>query len=151
MKKMSISLIVMCSLLSSHSNASDSAPQIVSSQDEVYGIIFSNPKGDMNLLLAGTQECQQLAGSVASTATNADPVNGSGVRGAAKGAAAGAAVGAISGNSGSDAAKVGAAVGLVGGRLSKNSEQNAQQTNSEQEQQMVMRNCMSERGFNALN
>ena len=127
------------------------ANEIVSSKDQVYGIIFSDPQGNKGNLDAKIQECQTLAKSVENDPQQTGPVNGSGVRGAARGAAAGAAVGAISGNSGSDGAKIGAAVGLVGGRLSRNAELNAQKNHSDQQQKQVMRNCMIERGFNALN
>ncbi|MEF1169042.1 glycine zipper family protein [Vibrio campbellii] len=76
---------------------------------------------------------------------------GSGVKGAAKGAAAGALVGSISGNSGSDAAKTGAAIGVVGGRLS--SRQDAKNADTQQTEafKVVLRNCMIDKKYVALN
>lgn len=152
MKIFSSCLVISCSIAALFSHSAMANSSVVSVKDEIYGIVFSDPKGDSTALNASIQECQVLAQSVAQPSENEDkPVNGSGVKGAAKGAAAGAAVGAISGNSGSDGAKVGAAIGLIGGRLGKNAEQNAQQTHSSQGQLQVMRNCMAERGYNALN
>ncbi|WP_394251865.1 glycine zipper family protein [Vibrio profundi] len=152
MKKLTSRFVLTFSLSALLISPSFASSSVVSVKDEIYGIVFSDHNGDKDALNAAIQECQVLAQSVAQpVADSGKPVNGSGARGAAKGAAAGAAVGAISGNSGSDGAKIGAAIGLVGGRLGKNAEQNAQQTHSVQQQQQVMRNCMVERNFNALN
>ncbi|MGF1694412.1 glycine zipper family protein [Vibrio kyushuensis] len=93
-------------------------------------------------------ECQDIA----NTTQKAEATNkGSAVSGAAKGAAAGAAVGAISGNSGSDAAKTGAAIGLVSGRIKGNRAADASQQQNQQAYQTVLRNCMTDKHFVALN
>ncbi|MGF1751089.1 MULTISPECIES: glycine zipper family protein [Vibrio] len=92
--------------------------------------------------------CQTLANHTQESVTSNQ---GSGVRGLLKGAAAGAAVGAISGGSGSDAAKIGAAGGLVVGRVQGNAKQSAQQSSNMNNYKTVMRNCMVERQYVALN
>ncbi|MCW8345423.1 glycine zipper family protein [Vibrio sp. ZSDZ65] len=92
--------------------------------------------------------CQTLANHTQEEVTSNQ---GSAVRGLLKGAAAGAAVGAISGGSGSDTAKVGAAGGLVVGRMHGNANQAAQQSNNLNNYKTVMRNCMVERQYVALN
>ncbi len=70
---------------------------------------------------------------------------------AARGAAIGAAAGAISGNSGSQGAKTGAGVGVVaaGARNAKNRREAKSQTKEEKD--MVVKNCMRGRGYNVLN
>ena len=73
------------------------------------------------------------------------------VSGAAKGAALGAAAGAISGGSGSDGAKTGAAVGVVGGFLGKSRSKRQNQQSYEQEQTLIIKNCMTNRGYVVLN
>lgn len=94
-------------------------------------------------------ECQDLATSTTSSVN--DTTKGSGARGAAKGAAKGATIMAIAGESGSDGAKVGAAVGVVKGR--RDSKKSAQQASAHNEQQYatVLRNCMLDKKYVALN
>ncbi|MCJ2378188.1 glycine zipper family protein [Vibrio sp. ZSDZ34] len=92
--------------------------------------------------------CQNLANQTQEEVVEA---KGSGVRGLLKGAAAGAAVGAISGGSGSDAAKVGAAGGLLVGRVAGKGNQSAQQQKNLENYKVVLRNCMIERKYVALN
>ncbi|MHA2877288.1 glycine zipper family protein [Vibrio campbellii] len=94
-------------------------------------------------------ECVGIAEQASQTASVEQ--KGSGVKGAAKGAAAGALVGSISGNSGSDAAKTGAAIGVVGGRLS--SRQDAKNADTQQAEafKVVLRNCMIDKKYVALN
>ena len=94
-------------------------------------------------------QCQSIA--TQTTSEVADTTSGSALRGAAKGAAAGATVGAVSGNSGSNGAKIGASVGLLTGRVSgKRAQQHAIQQNEEQ-YKLVMRNCMLDQKYVALN
>ncbi|MGR5175815.1 glycine zipper family protein [Vibrio mediterranei] len=92
--------------------------------------------------------CQNLANQTQEEAVES---KGSGARGLLKGAAAGAAVGAISGGSGTDAAKVGAAGGLVVGRMAGKGNESAQQQKNLENYKVVLRNCMIERKYVALN
>ncbi|WP_261836435.1 hypothetical protein [Vibrio ishigakensis] len=94
-------------------------------------------------------ECQQLATSTQSNVQ--DTTKGSGARGAAKGAAKGATVMAIAGESGSDGAKVGAAVGVVKGRRDSKKATQQAMANNEQQYATVLRNCMVDKKYVALN
>ncbi|MGF1751742.1 hypothetical protein [Vibrio cionasavignyae] len=98
---------------------------------------------------AELNECVSIATQASSQPET--QTRGSGARGAAKGAAAGAIVGSVSGNSGSDAAKTGAAIGVVGGRLSARQESKANQEEAEASYKTVLRNCMIEKHYVALN
>ncbi|ASI96587.1 glycine zipper domain-containing protein [Vibrio rotiferianus] len=94
-------------------------------------------------------DCVSLAEQASQTAT----INkkGSGAKGAAKGAAAGALIGSISGNSGSDAAKTGAAIGVVGGRLESRKSSKQSENQQMESFKTVLRNCMTEKQYVALN
>ncbi|MCL9773767.1 glycine zipper family protein [Vibrio methylphosphonaticus] len=74
-----------------------------------------------------------------------------GVKRGLRGAAAGAIAGSVSGNSGSSAAKTGAAIGTTVGVLSGAGSKNAAKQANQQERDSLMRNCMSGRGYDALN
>jgi hypothetical protein len=91
-------------------------------------------------------QCEELAAQV-----QKDNRSRGAVGSAAKGAAVGAAGTAIAGGSGSDGAKVGAGVGLAAGVIGGRRDRIANQANYEAEQQEVMRNCMTNRGYTVLN
>lgn len=93
------------------------------------------------------QSCQGAGTQV----QNKEPEREGLVRGAARGAAIGAAAGAVSGNSGSDGARSGAGVGVaaVGVRNAKNRREAKTETKDEIE--MVVKNCMRSRGYTVLN
>lgn len=93
--------------------------------------------------------CQGVAESTLKAPT--DTKKGSGVKGATKGAAAGAAVGAISGGSGSDAAKTGAAIGVASGRVSGRRAGAQAEEDNKAMYATVLRNCMIDKKYNALN
>ncbi|MCL9775643.1 hypothetical protein [Vibrio methylphosphonaticus] len=98
---------------------------------------------------AELNECVSIASQVSTQPET--QTRGSGARGAAKGAAAGAVVGSVSGNSGTDAAKTGAAIGVVGGRLSARQESKANQEAADTSYKTVLRNCMLDKHYVALN
>ena len=98
---------------------------------------------------ADMYECEQLLKQVDhnQTASLGKSVVGS----TAKGAAIGAAGAAIGGGSGSNGAKVGAGIGLISGALKHGSaKRQAEQAYNDQEH-IVMRNCMVGRGYSVLN
>ncbi|MFO6422149.1 glycine zipper family protein [Motilimonas sp. KMU-193] len=90
--------------------------------------------------------CEQLASQVQTNQHSTSIVGTT-----AKGALAGAAIGAISGNSGSKGAKTGAGVGLAAGIIGKSSSKHSERQANSNEKQMVMRNCMTNRGYTVLN
>jgi hypothetical protein len=96
---------------------------------------------------ADLQACQSAGTQVQAQNPEREAVVGT----AARGAAIGAAAGAISGNSGSKGAKTGAGVGVVaaGTRNAKNKREAKSQTKEEKD--MVVKNCMRGRGYNVLN
>ncbi|WP_059020851.1 hypothetical protein [Vibrio coralliirubri] len=102
-----------------------------------------------NVTLEVAQEelatCQGVAESTLTAPT--ETKKGSGVKGAAKGAAAGA----ISGGSGSDAAKTGAAIGVVSGRVSGRRAGAQAEEDNKAMYATVLRNCMIDKKYNALN
>ncbi|WP_299568579.1 glycine zipper domain-containing protein [uncultured Shewanella sp.] len=116
--------------------------------DQRSGLIFSYSDIASSQTQTDLTQCQQVANS-SKKAT--EDKKGSGLKGAAKGAAAGAAVGAISGGSGSDGAKIGAAAGVVGGRLSGRKQEKEREAANEQAYETVMRNCMINKNYVALN
>ncbi|BEU05408.1 hypothetical protein OAG1_42080 [Agarivorans sp. OAG1] len=116
--------------------------------EPITGLIFSYNEQEASQVHYDLSQCQAAAQSSQQQTTDK---RGSGARGAAKGALAGAAVGAISGGSGSDGAKVGAAAGVVGGRLSARKQSKDIEEKNAQNLQTVMRNCMQNQGYTALN
>ncbi|MCK6261733.1 glycine zipper family protein [Vibrio sp. ZSDE26] len=116
--------------------------------DASTNLIFDYDNISQEEAIEQLDECQDIA---MTTQTEEASNKGSAVSGAAKGAAAGAAVGAISGNSGSDAAKTGATIGLVSGRVKGNRAAEASKQNNQQAYQTVLRNCMTDKHFVALN
>jgi hypothetical protein len=93
------------------------------------------------------QSCQGASVQVQEKTAEREKVAGT----TARTAAVGAAAGAISGGSGSQGAKTGAAVGVVAGtaRNAKNRREAKADTNNERE--MVVKNCMRGRGYTVLN
>ncbi|QIA63781.1 glycine zipper family protein [Vibrio astriarenae] len=91
-------------------------------------------------------QCEELAGQVQKETRSRGAVGG-----AVKGAALGAAGSAIAGGSGSSGAKVGAGVGVAAGVLGGSRDRRENQDNYEADQQTVMRNCMTNRGYTVLN
>ncbi|MGY3569560.1 glycine zipper family protein [Vibrio paucivorans] len=116
--------------------------------DPTTNLIFDYDNITQEQAQAELQECQTLAQS---TQQPVESSKGSGVRGAAKAAAAGAAIGAISGGSGSDAAKTGAAIGVVGGRVKGNRGAQAAEQQNLESYKTVLRNCMVDKKYVALN
>lgn len=117
-------------------------------QDPTTKLIFDFDNVSQEQAATDLNYCQGLAGSTEEQVTSA---KGSGARGAARGALAGAAVGAISGGSGSDGAKTGAAIGVVGGRMRGNSAEAQGTANNLESYTTVLRNCMVEKHYVALN
>tara|TARA_Y100001956_G_C4107992_1_gene180945 strand:+ start:715 stop:1212 length:498 start_codon:yes stop_codon:yes gene_type:complete len=91
-------------------------------------------------------QCETLAGQVQKETRSRGAVGG-----ALKGAAVGAAGSAIAGGSGTQGAKTGAAVGGTAGVIGGSRDRRANQTAYKQEQHVVMRNCMTNRGYTVLN
>ena len=91
-------------------------------------------------------QCTEL-----STQVQKQQTEGSAIGSAAKGAAIGSAGKAIAGGSGTDGAKQGAAIGLGVGVLSKGRERRNNQAAYTNEQNMVIKNCMTNRGYVVLN
>lgn len=91
-------------------------------------------------------QCTEL-----STQVQKQQTEGSAIGSAAKGAAIGSAGKAIAGGSGTDGAKQGAAIGLGVGVLSKGRERRNNQAAYTSEQNMVIKNCMTNRGYVVLN
>lgn len=86
-----------------------------------------------------------------STQVEQKQTEGSAIGTAAKGAAIGSAGKAIAGGSGTDGAKQGAAIGLGVGVLSKGRERRSNKDTYAAEQQTVIKNCMTNRGYVVLN
>ncbi|MGF1720240.1 glycine zipper family protein [Vibrio kyushuensis] len=91
-------------------------------------------------------QCEEMSNQV-----QKDTRSRGAVGGALKGAAIGSAGVAIAGGSGSEGAKKGAAVGLGAGVIGGSRDRRENQANYEQDQQTVMRNCMTNRGYVVLN
>ncbi|OEF08692.1 glycine zipper family protein [Vibrio genomosp. F10] len=91
-------------------------------------------------------QCEELSNQV-----KKDTRSRGAVGGALKGAAIGSAGVAIAGGSGSEGAKKGAAVGLGAGVIGGSRDRRQNQADYEQNQQTVMRNCMTNRGYTVLN
>ncbi|WP_261314486.1 glycine zipper family protein [Vibrio hangzhouensis] len=91
-------------------------------------------------------KCEQAAAQVQKGQTS-----GGAVSGAVRGAAIGSAGVAIAGGSGTEGAKKGAAVGLAAGALNRNRSARENNDQYKEDQQTVMRNCMTNRGYVVLN
>ncbi|MCG9731016.1 glycine zipper family protein [Shewanella sp. Isolate13] len=91
-------------------------------------------------------QCTEMATQVEQKKTE-----GSAIGTAAKGAAIGSAGKAIAGGSGTDGAKKGAAIGLGVGVLSNSRERRNNKDAHATEQQTVIKNCMTNRGYVVLN
>ncbi|MCE2570382.1 glycine zipper family protein [Motilimonas eburnea] len=109
-------------------------------------LIIDTEGVDQNKYNQDRFHCEQLAAQV-KTEQHSPSVVGT----TAKGALAGAAIGAISGNSGSQGAKTGAGVGLAAGIIGKGASKHSERQANSNEKQMVMRNCMTNRGYTVLN
>ena len=86
-----------------------------------------------------------------STQVQKQETEGRAIGSAAKGDAIGSAGKAIAGGSGTDGAKQGAAIGLGVGVLSKGRERRNNKDAYANEQSMVIKNCMTNRGYVVLN
>lgn len=93
------------------------------------------------------QACQNTGGQVQNTQPEREGV----VRGAARGAAIGAAAGAVSGNSGSQGAKTGAGAGVAASAIRNSRNRREAKTQTKNEVETVVKNCMRGRGYNVLN
>ena len=93
------------------------------------------------------QSCQGTGTQVQNTQPEREGV----VRGAARGAAIGAAAGAVSGNSGSKGAKTGAGAGVAASAIRNSKNRREAKTQTKNEREMVVKNCMRGRGYNVLN
>ncbi|EDL55524.1 hypothetical protein VSAK1_23329 [Vibrio mediterranei AK1] len=116
--------------------------------DQKSKLIFNYDNVTKDVAEQELAHCQNLANQTQEEVTSS---RGSGARGLLKGAAAGAATGAIAGGSGSDAAKIGAAGGLLVSRVAGKGNENAQQQKNLENYKTVLRNCMIERKYEALN
>ncbi|GAL35817.1 hypothetical protein JCM19240_4752 [Vibrio maritimus] len=104
---------------------------------------------DQEKYSADMYQCEQLS----------EQVQQQGVQGAGRttakhmgrAAALGAGAAAIGGGSGTKGAEIGAGIGLVTGVLGHSAEKDQAAANYENEKDMVMRNCMKERGYTILN
>lgn len=122
-------------------------PVLAQAQNKAPNVIVDMQGVDPAQYNADLQACQGAGTQVQAQEADRESLAGTGARTAAVGAAAGA----ISGNSGSQGAKTGAAVGIVAGsaRNAKNRREAKSQTKDEQD--MVVKNCMRGRGYNVLN
>ncbi|WP_372872964.1 glycine zipper family protein [Shewanella sp.] len=109
-------------------------------------IIVDRNGVDEKEYLYDMHQCTELSNQV-----QQQQASGGMVSGAVKGAAVGAAAGAISGGSGSDGAKMGAGIGVTGGFLKRNAEKQQNANAAADEKKMVLRNCMTGRGYRVLN
>ena len=91
-------------------------------------------------------QCTELSTQVQQKSTESSAIGT-----AAKGAAIGSAGKAIAGGSGTDGAKQGAAIGLGLGVISKGREKRQNKDAFAAEQQTVIKNCMTNRGYTVLN
>ena len=91
--------------------------------------------------------CQNTGGQVEYNEPEREGV----ARNTARVAAVGAAAGAISGGSGSQGAKTGAAVGLAASATRNARNRRQAETNTNNEIEQVVKNCMRGRGYNVLN
>ncbi|MGR5499882.1 glycine zipper family protein [Vibrio sp. DNB22_10_4] len=91
-------------------------------------------------------KCEEMAGQV-----QKQQASGGAISGAAKGAALGSAGVAIAGGSGTEGAKKGAAVGLAAGVLGRGRANRDNTEQYKQDQQSVIKNCMTNRGYVVLN
>ncbi|RKF12834.1 glycine zipper family protein [Alginatibacterium sediminis] len=110
-------------------------------------IIVDRKGVDEREYAADMHECTQMSLQVEQEAAT----RGGAVSGAAKGAAIGAAGKAIAGGSGTEGAKTGAAIGMGAGVLSRGSDRRRVADNFQAEQEQVVRNCMTGRGYTVLN
>ncbi|WP_394201735.1 glycine zipper family protein [Shewanella waksmanii] len=126
-------ILVLCfaSLISGHATAN---------------IVVDKSNVDEKDYIYDHHQCSELASQA-----KLEQAGGGMVSGAAKGAAVGAAAGAISGGSGTSGAQTGAAIGLAGGFLQRNSDKRNNKKAHEEEQKLIMRNCMTNRGYTVLN
>jgi hypothetical protein len=122
-------------------------PALVQAQSGTPNVIVDMQGVDPVQYNADLQACQGAAAQVQAEPAEREAVVGT----AARGAAVGAAAGAISGNSGSQGAKTGAAVGLVAGSARNARNRREAKTQTKDEQDMVVKNCMRGRGYNVLN
>ncbi|PMH43213.1 hypothetical protein BCU68_04290 [Vibrio sp. 10N.286.49.B3] len=112
-------------------------------------LVFDHTRYDANEFNQNQQECAQLMNHVGQNEGTGAIEQG--VKRGARGATVGAIAGSISGNSGSSAAKKGAAVGTTVGMLSGKGSQQAAEATNQKERNDLMRNCMQDRGYSALN
>ncbi|WP_112477957.1 glycine zipper family protein [Vibrio variabilis] len=145
MKKLCVAVTVMMFPFLSMAEEQVRGGDIIDPQSK---LIFNYQNVTKDVAESELAHCQNLAHQ---THEDVQSSKGSGVKGLLKGAAAGAAVGAISGGSGSDAAKVGAAGGLLVGRLAGKGGESAQNQQNLENYKVVLRNCMTQRKYVALN
>lgn len=120
-------------------------PTIASAHD----LIYDESRYDQQQFSVDIRQCEAMLSQVGNH--EADGAVAQGAKRGLRGAAAGAAAGSISGNSGSSAAKTGAAIGTTVGILSGRGSKQAAESQNQKERNDLMRNCMSGRGYEALN
>ena len=112
----------------------------------VANIIIDKSDVDEKDYIYDLHQCTEI-----STQVKQQKSDSSAIGTAAKGAAIGSAGKAIAGGSGTDGAKQGAAVGLGLGIISSGRERRRNGEQFAQEKQLVLKNCMLNRGYVVLN
>lgn len=112
-------------------------------------IIYDKSGVDDKDFIYDEHQCTEMAQQVEKEHTSG--AVGGAARGAIKGAAVGAVGTSIAGGSGSKGAQTGAGVGAALGLLGSGAEKREAQREFEAEQNLVMRNCMTNRGYTILN
>ncbi|GEA52205.1 hypothetical protein VIN01S_30090 [Vibrio inusitatus NBRC 102082] len=114
-----------------------------------HGLVYDQGQYDSNQFSEDIVYCEGLG--LQAPQEEADNVVQETAKRGARGATAGAVAGSVSGNSGSDAAKTGAAIGMTLGILGNRGKRNAVEASNQEAYSEVVRNCMSGRGYVALN
>ncbi|WP_261818261.1 glycine zipper family protein [Vibrio gallicus] len=116
---------------------------------QAHGLIYDSGQYEANVFQQDMHYCEGLAQQTPQQ--EADGLVQETAKRGMRGATAGAVAGSVSGNSGSSAAKTGAAVGMTLGVLGNRGNRKATEQNNQRAYSEVVRNCMSGRGYTALN
>lgn len=120
-----------------------------SSQVFAQNLIIDTKGIDQEKYSADMFQCEQLSDQVQEQ--NIEGAGKTTFKHVGRTAALGAGAAAIGGGSGTKGAEIGAGIGLVTGVLGHSSEKQQAQNNYENQKELVMRNCMTERGYTILN
>ncbi|QIR16091.1 glycine zipper family protein [Shewanella aestuarii] len=109
-------------------------------------IIYDKSGVDEKDFIYDEYQCQELSQQVQKSHESRSALGS-----AAKGAAVGAIGSAIGGGSGSEGAKKGAGIGVALGLLGGAKDRKENEANYQAEKELVVKNCMSDRGYRVLN